>query len=104
MASVTYTALRELESTGYAKGGSDISAAGTDDSFNATVTNLSGLNDNEWVNTSGFANAANNGWFQANGASTSTKISQDTTTSLVTEGAGASVSINGYKRGLGQTY
>ena len=54
--------------------------------------------------TSGFANAANNGWFQASGNSTSTKINQDTTTSLVTESAGPSVTIQGYKRGYGQNY
>lgn len=104
MASIIYVALREFEPTGFSKTGTDISAAAGDDSFNATSTNLSGVLDNEWVLVSGFANAANNGWFQANGNSTSTKISQDTTTALVTEAAGPSVTIIGYKRGLNQSY
>lgn len=104
MGAITYTALRQFEPTGFSKTGTDISAAAGDDSFNATSTVLSGVLDNEWVLVSGFANAANNGWFQANGNSTSTKISQDTTTSLVTEAAGPSVTIVGYKRGLNQSY
>lgn len=104
MAYVSYIAKREIEPTGYVKTGVDISAAAGDDSFNATSTNLSGLLDNQWIKVSGFANAANNGWFQVNGNSTTTKISQDTTTSLVTEAAGPSVTITGYKRGLDQAY
>lgn len=104
MGAISYTALREFEPTGYSKTGTDISAAAADDSFNATSTVLSGLLDNEWILVAGFANAANNGWFQANGNSTSTKISQDTTTALVTEAAGPSVSIVGYRRGLSQGY
>jgi len=104
MSVFTYTALREFEPTGFSKSGTDISAAAGDDSFNATSTNLSGLLDNEWILVAGFANAANNGWFHANGNSTTTKISQDTSASLVTEAAGPSVTIVGYKRGLGQSY
>jgi len=104
MGAITYTALREFEPTGYSKAGTDISAAAADDSFNATSTVLTGLLDDEWALVAGFANAANNGWFQANGNSTSTKITQDTTTVLVTEAAGPSVSIKGYRRGLNQSY
>lgn len=104
MSTITYVAVRKIEKTGYLKTGTDISAAASDDSFNATSTNLSGLLDNQWIKVSGFANAANNGWFQVNGNSTTTKISQDTTTSLVTEAAGPAVIITGYKRGFGQSY
>lgn len=104
MTTIAYLAARKLEKTGYLKIGTDISAAASDDSFNATSTNLSGLLDNQWIKVSGFANAVNNGWFQVNGNSTTTKISQDTLTTLVTEAAGPSVTIVGYKRGLGQTY
>jgi hypothetical protein len=104
MGAITYIALREFEPTGYAKTGTDISAAAGDDSFNATSTVLTGLLNDEWILVEGFANAANNGWFQANGNSTSTKIAQDTTTSLVTEAAGPMVTITGYRRGLDQTY
>lgn len=104
MTTIAYVAVRKIEKTGYVKTGTDISAAAGDDSFNATSTNLSGLLDNQWFKVSGFANAANNGWFQVNGNSTTTKISQDTTTSLVTEAAGPAITIVGYKRGFGQTY
>ena len=104
MSFFTYTALREFEPTGFNKTGVDISAAAGDDSFNATSTNLSGVLDNQWVLVAGFANAVNNGWFQANGNSTSAKITQDTSASLATEAAGPSVNIAGYYRGLGQSY
>lgn len=104
MASITYTALREIEADGYVKAGTDISAAGSDDSFNSVSTSLLGLADNEWVLVAGFANAANNGWFQANGASVLHKVTQDTTTSLVTEAVGPSVTLTGYKRGYNQAY
>ena len=104
MASITYIAKDEIEKTGYSKSGTDISAAASDDSFNAASTNLSGLLDDQWIQVAGFANAANNGWFQANGNSISTKISQDTSSSLVDEAAGPAVSIVGYVRGLGQSY
>jgi len=107
MAAITYIALRAFEPTGYSKTSDDISAAAADDSFNligSPAPSLSGLADNDWMLVSGFTNAANNGWFQANGASTSTKITQDTSTSLVNEGPGPMVTIVGYKRGLNQSY
>lgn len=101
---ITYTAKREIETTGYSKSGTDISVNGTNDTFNSVSTSLTGLADNEWVKVAGFANAANNGWFQANGASTATQITQDTSTVLVTEAAGPSITLVGYKRGLNQQY
>lgn len=101
---ITYIAVREIEPAGYTKTGTDISAAASDDSFNSVTTDLSGLLNNQWALVSGFVNTSNNGWFQANGNSTSTKITQDTTTSLITEAAGAIISIVGYKRGFGQSY
>jgi hypothetical protein len=104
MSVFTYTALREIEPTGYSKAASDISVAAADDSFNQVAAGLLGLLDNEWFLVAGYANAVNNGWFQANGNSTTTKITQDTTTSLVTEAAGPAVTIVGYKRGLNQSY
>jgi hypothetical protein len=104
MSAITYTAKRRMEPTGYAKSGVDISVSGTDDSFNASSTVLTGLLDNQWVLTAGCVNSANNGWFQANGNSTSTKITQDTTISLVTESAGPAITLTGYVRGLGQSY
>lgn len=78
MASLTYTALRELEKTGYLKTAVDISAAPADDSFNASSTNLSGLLTDQWVGVSGFVNASNNGTFQVQTNSTSGKIIQVT--------------------------
>src|SRR5678816_2434579 len=107
MAFISYTALREFEPTGFLVSSNDISAAAADDSFNligSPAPSFSGLLDNEWILVSGFTTAANNGWFQANGASTSTKITQDTSTSLVNEGPGPVVSIIGYRRGLNQSY
>lgn len=102
MARITYTALRDFEETIKVISNA-ISVVAADDSFNAAA-GLSGFLDNEWVYVSGFVNAANNGWFQLNGNSTATKISQDTSTSLVDEGAGPIVTIQGYKRGLNQAY
>lgn len=104
MSVIAYVALREIEANGYVKVGADISAAAGDDSFNSVVTDLTGLPDNDWILVSGFANAANNGWFQANGASALHKVTQDSTTSLVTEAAGPVITITGYKRGLNQSY
>jgi len=102
MAAITYTALREFEPT-LTVTSAGISAAAADDSFNA-ASGLGGFLDDEWILVSGFANAANNGWFQLNGNSIATKISQNTSTALVTEAAGPTVTIKGYKRGLNQSY
>jgi hypothetical protein len=104
VSAITYVALRQIETTGYLKLGTDISVAAGDDSFNATITSLSGLVLDNWILVAGFANSVNNGWFHINGSSTSTKITQNTTTSLITEAAGPTASITGYKRGLGQSY
>ena len=104
MARITYIAKRDFEPSTVAQiFSAGISVSGTDDSFNA-ASGLSGLINNEWILVSGFNNAANNGWFQLSANSTSTKISQDTTTSLVTESSGVAVTIKGYKRGFGQSY
>jgi hypothetical protein len=78
MATITYVAKRRLEKTGYKKLGTDISAAPADDSFNAASTILTGLLADQWVQTTGFANAANNGFFQAKADATSGKILQVT--------------------------
>lgn len=104
MANITYVALRDIEATGYSKGGTDISVAAADDSYNSVSTNLLGLSTGEWALVAGYANTVNNGWFHASGNSTAAKIIQDTTTSLTTEAAGPAVTILGYKRGLNQTY
>lgn len=103
MSVITYTASRGIVATGFSVTGTDISAATSDDSFNATSTDISGMLDDEWVNVSGFATAANNGWFQVNGNSTTTKIIQDTA-NLTDEAAGESVTITGYYRGSGESY
>ena len=72
MAYVTYTAKREIEPTGFAKTGTDFSAIGSDDSFNAATTNLSGLLTDQWLQAAGFVKNA--GWFQVKSNSTSAKI------------------------------
>ena len=104
MSVITYTALREIEPTGYSKAAADISVDAADDSFNQVAAGLLGILDNQWFLVAGYANAVNNGWFQANGNSTTTKITQDTTAALVTEAVGPSVTIVGYYRGLGESY
>jgi len=104
MSVFTYTALREIDPTGYSKSASDISVAAADDSFNQVAAGLLGILDNQWFLVAGYVNAVNNGWFQANGNSTTTKITQDLTTSLVTEAVGPAVTIVGYYRGLGESY
>lgn len=102
MSAITYFALREIEQT-ILVSASDISVSAVDDSFNAPAGLLGFLN-NEWIKVSGFTNDENNGWFQLSANSTATKISQDTSTSLVTEAAGSPITIQGYKRGLNQQY
>lgn len=111
MSAVTYTAKRNIELSGFSASGSDIGADTTDDSFNtgtvSPATNLSGVLNDEWIKVEGFTVSANNGWFQANGNSTAAKIIQDTA-NLTTEAAGSpvteTITITGYKRGLGQSY
>lgn len=102
MSAITYTALREIVPT-ISVTSTGISVDAADDSFNA-ASGLLGFLDNEWIKVSGFVNAANNGWFQINGNSTATKITQDTSTALVTEAAGPTITIQGYKRGLNESY
>lgn len=103
MSVITYTAKREIEKNSFSAAGTDISADTTDDSFNATSTDLSGGADDEWNEVAGFTDTANNGWFQNNGIPIATKIIQDTG-NLVTEAAGNNITIQGYKRGSGQSY
>jgi hypothetical protein len=102
MSVITYIALRDLEPT-IVVTQDDISVSAVDDSFNAPA-GLLGFLDNEWILVSGFSDPINNGWFQLNGNSTAAKILQDSTTPLVTEAAGNDITIQGYKRGLNETY
>lgn len=104
MARITYIAKRGFEPSTVAQIlSTGISVASSDDSFNA-ASGLSGLLNGEWILVSGFANSINNGWFQLNANSTSTKITQLTRTDLITESAGAQITIKGYKRGLNVSY
>jgi hypothetical protein len=103
MPSLTYTALRRLERLAFGVAAvTDISASTTDDSFNSTVTSLAGLVNGNWLLAAGFANAGNNGWHPVNASSSANKVTVGT--NLVTESAGATVSLTGYKRGSGQSY
>lgn len=76
MAYVTYTAKREIEPTGFSKTGTDFSAIGSDDSFDAATTNISGLLTDQWLQAAGFVK--NPGWFQVKSNSTSAKILTNT--------------------------
>ena len=101
---VTFTAKRSILRRGvYSVTSAAISAAAVDGSFNSASTDLSGLLAGDWVNTSGFANSANNDWFQLAANSTAAKI--DTTgTTIVDEAVGQTVVIVGYQHGYGQSY
>lgn len=71
----------------------DISAANSDNSFNdATNSPFGSINVNDWIEASGFANAANNGFFKVVSATTSKVVVSGGT--LVDESAGPSVTIN----------
>lgn len=101
---VTYNAKRKILRRGsYSVVSAAVSVAASDGSFNSSSANLSGLLTGDWVCVSGFANAANNGWFQLAANSTTTKI-DTTATTLVNEAVGPSVSIVGYQHGLNQSY
>ncbi len=101
----TYVAKRRLEKTAFSiSAATDVSADTTDDSFNSVTEDLSGLTNNQWVDVSGFTDAANNGFFKVSGSSTTTKITTDAALNLVTESAGNSISMQGYVRGSGQSY
>lgn len=76
MAYVTYIAKREIEPTGFSKTGTDFTALGSDDSFDAVTTNLSGLLIDQWLQAAGFVRNA--GWFQVKSNSTSAKILTNT--------------------------
>lgn len=102
MTAVIYTATRNIQKLAFNVSGTDISASTTDDSINATSTDLSTLNNDEWIYVAGFTDSTNNLWHQLNAASTTTKILVDT--NLVTEAAGDSVSIQGFLHGMDQTY
>lgn len=74
----------------------DIAAAATGNKFtSATASKFATVAVGQWIRTSGFATAANNGYFQVsakNGGSTELTVVGGT---LVTEAAGATVTIKG---------
>lgn len=82
----------------------DISFSAFDNSINSTSTDLSGLVLNNWIYVTGAANNDNNGWMMVDGTSTSTKIIISVSTVLVTEAAGASITVQGYEHGDNQSY
>lgn len=69
-----------------------ISAAAADDSFNDSGSGLAAFVANQWIYVSGFATAANNGWFKIN-AVTAGKITVKNGTGIVNEAATPSVTI-----------
>jgi len=73
--------------------GTDISADNTDNSFNATTTDLSGISPGQWIQVAGFANGANNGYFQAVSVSATKVVVSGGT--LATEAAGPAVTLGG---------
>lgn len=102
MAVITYTAKRKHVAKDQAVAASDISAAASDDSFNTTAFDFSGLLAGEFVYVEGFTNAANNGWHEVASDSTTTKII--VTSALVDEAAGGDITITFYEHGDGEVY
>lgn len=103
MASIQYVAKRDIVAKALSVDSNDLSAASADNSFNSSASDLSGLLQNDFILVSGFADPANNGWFQLSADSTVNKI-PTTATTLVDEAAGPDVSIKGYEHGDGQQY
>lgn len=68
-----------------------IDAANADNSFNDSGSGFGNIVANQWIKVSGFANAANNGYFKVVSATAAKIIVEGGT--LVTEGAGPSVTI-----------
>lgn len=69
-----------------------IDASSADDSFNAGSSIFADIEDGQWIRVSGFSNAANNGLFKVVTATATKLIVNDT---LVTEAAGASITVKG---------
>jgi len=100
MTTVTYTAKRNIVTVDFGVSGTDISADDADNSFNSSTTDLSGLNEDEWIEVVG--SSSNDGWHQVSSDSTSTKII--VTSTLTTEAAGDNIAIDGYLHGKGEDY
>jgi len=100
MTTVTYTAKRNIVTVDFGVSGTDISASDADNSFNASTTDLSGLNANEWIKVTG--SASNDGWHQVSEDSTTSKIK--VTSTLTTEAAGENIAIDGYLHGKDEEY
>jgi len=104
MSNINYVAKRNIISMAFSLSESTVSVSDADNSLNDTTNDLSGLNANEWVYITGFTDVNNNGWHQLLSASTADKIIINSNTTLVTEGAGNTVTLQGYLHGLGATY
>ena len=102
MSVITYPAVRGFVDGGLSVVATDISASAADNSFNAASSDLSGLLAGYWVLAAGFTNAENNGWHQLTVDSVTGKIT--TSSTLITEAAGASISIDGFVHGMDQDY
>jgi len=104
MAAITYTAKRAIVplSPPWLITATDISAATADDSFNSSATVLTGLVSGNFIDVSGFSNAANNGWHQLAANSATNKIT--VLENLVAEAAGSTIVMTGYEHGSEQIY
>lgn len=105
MPSVTYTVLRSIIRVSFEslqKTDVSVSAAGSPQtfSFDSVAGNFAGLNSGEWVLVAGFANTANNGWFQLSMNSTANKIT--VTAVMAVESAGNTIDVTGYLHGKGE--
>jgi hypothetical protein len=103
MSAITYTAKRNFIKGSFSVGASDISADGTLDQYGSVSTDFSGLVVSDNIYVDGFDNAANNGWHIVSGSSSSTVIPV-TASSLVTESAGNTITIQQYLHVEGESY
>jgi len=100
MTAITYGVVRSIIKINYTKIGTDIFAQTSDDSFNSTSTDLSGLVTGNGIFVSGFTEETLNDWWEVVANSTTTKILVDL--GVLDEAAGNTIVIEGYEYFRGQ--
>jgi len=95
---IKYIATKDIVPVAFVVSGDDIAFSGN--AITSTTTNLSGVLNGEWIQI--INSAGNDGWFQliANSTANSISVAQ----ALITEVAGALVTLDGYEHGYGEEY
>jgi len=100
---ISYTVKREFAvgSTAFVSV-TDIEANASAQAFYSSTTDLSGLNEDDWLVTLGFTNSANNGYFQVLATSSATGVRVSAyQTSVVDENASTAVPVTAYELAYG---